>query len=214
MKAKLNPLVDKYMIDGCMRCKYGATPQCKVHNWQEELETLRQIVLETDLKEEIKWGIPVYTINNKNIVSVSALKESANLSFFKGVLLKDEQQILTQQGKIQSGRIVKFTNTKEIERLKNTLAAYILEAIKIEEDGKKVEFNKNPEPIPAELAQIFEEDLTFKNAFYQLTPGRQRGYIIYFSESKKPETRINRIEKYKQQIFEGLGLHDKYKSKK
>ncbi|GGE89986.1 Uncharacterized conserved protein YdeI, YjbR/CyaY-like superfamily, DUF1801 family [Chishuiella changwenlii] len=214
MKLELNPLVDKYMIDGCMRCKYGATLECKVNTWRKELETLRQIVLESGLKEEIKWGIPVYTLHNKNIVSISAFKESANLSFFKGVLLKDEEKILTQQGNIQSGRIIKFTNVKEIEKLKDILSSYISEAITIEEKGKKVEMNKNPEPIPEELTAFFEKDPTFKKAFFNLTLGRQRGYIIYFSQSKNPQTRINRIEKYKQQIFEGIGFHDNYKSKK
>jgi len=214
MKLELNPLVDKYMIDGCMRCKYGATLQCKINNWREELETLRQIVLESGLKEEIKWGIPVYTIHNKNIISISAFKESANLSFFKGVLLKDEEKILTQQGNIQSGRIVKFTDIKQIEELKHTLSSYISEAITIEEKGQKVEMNKKPEPTPDELIAFFEKDPTFKKAFFNLTPGRQRGYIIYFSQSKNTQTRINRIEKYKQQIFDGIGLHDNYKSKK
>ncbi|MBL7858839.1 MAG: DUF1801 domain-containing protein [Cyclobacteriaceae bacterium] len=212
MKIELNPQVDTYLMDGCMRCKYGATPQCKVNTWRKELEALRQIVLETGLKEEIKWGAPVYTLNGKNIVSVGALKESANLGFFKGVLLTDKQKILQQQGTIQSGRIVKFTDADKIKKLKSVLKSYILEAIAIEESGKKVELKKNPEPIPAELTQVFENDPAFKKAFYALTPGRQRGYIIHFSQPKPPQTRIGRIEKYKAQIFTGVGLHDKYSS--
>lgn len=210
MKIELNPQIDKYLIDGCMRCKYGATPQCKVNNWREELETLRQIVLETGLKEELKWGAPVYTHNGKNIISVGALKASANIGFFKGVLLADEHKILQQQGNLQSDRIIKFTEVNEIEKLKNVLKSYILEAIAIEESGKKVEFKKNPEPIPEELAQAFEQDPAFKQAFCNLTLGRQRGYIIHFSQPKKSETRVGRIEKYKNQIFDGIGLNDKY----
>lgn len=198
------------MIDGCMRCKYGATPQCKVNNWRGELEMLRQIVLETGLKEEIKWGVPVYTHNGKNIVTVAALKESANIGFFKGVLLTDSEKILEQQGSLQSDRLVKFTKADDIEKLTNVLRAYVLEAIEIEESGKKVAFKKNPEPIPAELLQAFEEDPVFEKSFYALTPGRQRGYIIHFSQPKQASTRIARIEKYKQQIFDGVGFHDKY----
>jgi len=133
----MNPQVDKYLIDGCMRCKYGGTPQCKVHNWREELEMLRQIVLETGLTEEIKWGAPVYTHKGKNIVSVGALKESANIGFFKGVLLTDKHKILQQQGNLQSDRIIKFTNVKDIEKVKDVLKEYVLEAIEIEESGKK-----------------------------------------------------------------------------
>lgn len=210
MKFELNPLVDKYLHDGCMRCKYGGTPQCKVHNWREALEMLRQIVLETGLTEEIKWGAPVYTHRGKNIVSVGALKESANIGFFKGVLLTDQHEILQQQGNLQSDRIIKFTNTKAIDKASAVLRAYILEAIEIEESGKKVEFKKNPEPMPDELLEALEQDPAFKQAFYALTPGRQRGYIIHFSQPKQSQTRIRRIEQYKAQIFNGVGLNDKY----
>ena len=192
-----------------MRCKYGGTPQCKVLNWVDELEQLRQIVLDTGLTEEIKWGVPVYTKNGKNIVTVNALKESANIGFFKGVLLTDKHKILQQQGNLQSDRIVKFTNVKDIDNVKDVLRAYVLEAIEIEESGKKVEFKKNPEPIPDELLEAFEQDLEFKQAFYKLTTGRQRGYIIHFSQPKQSQTRIGRIEKYKEQIFSGIGLNDK-----
>lgn len=197
-----------------MRCKYGATPQCKVNSWKEELETLRQIVLETGLTEEVKWGVPVYTYNGKNVVTVAALKDAATIGFFKGVLLKDESKILTQQGNLQSDRIVKFTNVKEINKLADVLDGYIKEAIELEKDGKKFEFEKNPEPVPEELLQVFEEDPKYKKAFYALTPGRQRGYIIHFSQPKQSATRIARIEKYRQQILDGIGFHDNYKSRK
>lgn len=193
-----------------MRCKYGGTPQCKVLNWVEELLLLRKIVLETGLTEEIKWGVPVYTKNGKNIVTVNALKQSANIGFYKGVLLSDQKKILQQQGNLQSDRILKFNNVSEIKKIKNTIIAYIKEAILIEESGKKVEFKKNPEPIPEELLQAFEKDSVFKKAFYALTPGRQRGYIIHFSQPKQTQTRVSRIEKYKEQIFNGIGLHDTY----
>lgn len=210
MDTQLNPLVDKYLTDGCMRCKYGGTPQCKVLNWVEELETLREIVLETGLKEEIKWGVPVYTLNGKNIVTVNALKESANIGFYKGAIMSDRHQILSQQGNIQSARIVRFTNPEEIRNLKDVLKSYVLEAIAIEESGKKVETVKNPEPVPEELLQAFEDNPAFEKAFYALTPGRQRGYVIYFSQPKQSQTRSGRIEKYKEQIFKGIGLNDKY----
>ncbi|MCF8364925.1 MAG: YdeI/OmpD-associated family protein [Bacteroidales bacterium] len=205
---KINPQVDKYLIDGCMRCKYGGTPQCKVLNWVEELELLRQIVLETGLTEEIKWSVPVYTHKGKNVVTVNALKESANIGFFKGVLLSDKQKILQKQGNIQSARIIKFTNVNDIEKIKDVLRSYVLEAIAIEESGKKLEFRKNPEPVPDELLKAFEQDPAFKEAFYTLTHGRQRGYIIHFSQPKQPQTRFGRIEKCKEQIYKGIGLND------
>jgi uncharacterized protein YdeI (YjbR/CyaY-like superfamily) len=195
-----------------MRCKYGGTPYCKVLNWVEELMVLRQLVLETGLKEEIKWGVPVYTHNGKNIVTVNALKESANIGFYKGVLLADPHNILQQQGNIQSGRIVKFTNTSEILKNEDVLKSYIREAIELEEKGIKVEFKKESEPVPEELEQAFEDDPLFKKAFYALTPGRQRGYCIYFAQSSRPATRQSRIEKCKNQIFNGIGLNDKYRN--
>lgn len=211
MKFEINPLVNKYLVDGCMRCKFGGTPKCKVLSWVEELETLRQIALESGLTEEIKWGVPVYTKNNKNIITINALKESANIGFFKGAILQDDQKILMQQGNIQSARIIKFTNTKEINKLKKVLKSYITEAIAIEESGKKVPVKKNPEPIPEELLKAFKADAAFKKAFDALTPGRQRGYIIYFSQPKQEQTRMSRIEKYKNKILKGIGFHDEYK---
>jgi uncharacterized protein YdeI (YjbR/CyaY-like superfamily) len=206
----MNTSVDNYLINGCMRCKYGATPQCKVHQWINEIELLRAIVLQCNLKEEIKWGVPVYTLNDKNIITVNALKDSANIVFFKGVLLKDEHKILQQQGNIQLSRIVKFTSINEIIALQDVLLEYIHEAIEIEKSGKKLETPKPTMEIPDELTQVFEEEPEFKNAFYKLTPGRQRSYIIHFSQAKQSETRLARIHKNKDLIFKGIGFNDKY----
>jgi uncharacterized protein YdeI (YjbR/CyaY-like superfamily) len=206
----MNKTIENYLINGCMRCKYGATPQCKVIKWSAELDLLRGIVLQTPLKEEIKWGSPVYTLNDKNIVSVNVLKDSANIVFFKGVLLKDEHKILQQQGNIQLGRIVKFTNTKDIITLENVLLEYIHEAIEIEKSGNKIEIPKQILEIPDELNQVFDEDTEFKTAFYKLTPGRQRSYIIHFSQAKQSATRLARIHKTKDLIFKGIGFNEKY----
>lgn len=207
----MNPGVDQYLIDGCMRCKFGGTAQCKVHDWKEELVMLRHIVLECGLTEEVKWGVPCYTTENKNVVIVSAFKDYSALSFFKGALLKDPHKILIKQGKnSQSARIIKFTNTKQIDEQQEKLKAYILEAADNERKGLKVEFSKSPEPVPEELNQEFDDNPELKKAFYELTPGRQRGYIIYFSQPKQSQTRFNRIEKNKKKILMGEGLHDKY----
>ncbi len=209
----MNPEVDKYLLDGCMRCKYGGTPDCKVNNWRNELILLREIVLECGLKEEIKWGVPCYTENNKNIVVVSAFKEYSCLSFFKGVLLKDVHQILDKHGiSSQSTRLIKFTSPDQILEKKEQLREYILEAIEIERTGKKVEFAKNPEPIPDELLEKFEEFPALKTAFEALTLGRQRGYIIHFSQPKQSISRMGRIERCIPKILNGEGFHDKYKS--
>lgn len=209
----MNPNVDRYLIDGCMRCKLGATPACKVNTWRTELETLRHIVLQTGLTEEVKWGVPCYTYETKNIVMVSAFKEFACLSFFKGALIDDPHALMQKAGESsQSARLVKFTSTQQILEKEEILKDYIAKAIAIEKEGRKVVFAKNPEPLPDELTEVFGKDVALKNAFYALTPGRQRGYIIYISQPKQSQSRYNRIEKCRSKIENGEGLNDKYSS--
>ncbi|MBP7184682.1 MAG: DUF1801 domain-containing protein [Saprospiraceae bacterium] len=208
----MNSEVDLYLQDGCGRCKLYKTPQCKVHNWQNELKALRRIVLDCDLTEELKWRVPVYTFNNKNILILSAFKEFCSLSFIKGALMKDNNNLLHKQGESsQSARIMKFTNTEDILAIETVIKSYILEALAIEKEGLKVEYKKNLEPVPVELENEFEKDAKFKDAFYKLTQGKQRGYIIYFSQPKQSSTKITRIENSKQHIFNGIGINDKYK---
>ena len=160
----------------------GGTPDCKVHRWPEELAKLRKIVLDCGLTEELKWGIPCYTYNKSNVATVSAFNEYCSISFFKGALLKDAHRILEKPGKnTQAARLVRFTNVQEIDKLETVLKDYIFEAIEVEKTGLKVDFKKNPEPIPEELQDKFDEIPALKNAFDALTPGRQRAYILYFS---------------------------------
>ncbi|MEZ4987359.1 MAG: YdeI/OmpD-associated family protein [Saprospiraceae bacterium] len=206
--------MDKYLVDGCMRCAYGGTPRCKVNTWREPLEALRQIALESGLTEEIKWGVPVYTHHGKNVVMVSAFKDYCFLSFFKGVLLADKQGILVQRGNAQSDRMFPVTHSTDIAAHSPILQAYIAEAIAIEESGEKVVFQRNPEPVPPELEAKFVETPAFKKAFYALTPGKQRGYIIHFSQPKQASTRTARIEKNVDKIMRGEGFHDDYRKNK
>jgi uncharacterized protein YdeI (YjbR/CyaY-like superfamily) len=207
----MNSKVDKYLLDGCMRCKLGGTPKCKVHNWRAELEALRQLVLECNLDEEVKWGVPCYTFENKNIVMISALKEYCCLSFLKGVLIEDHLNLLTKPGEnSQVARYIKFTSVQQILDQWELLKSYIQQAIAIEKTGQKVALKKNPEPIPDELQERFLEDPSLEKAFWALTPGRQRGYIIYFTQPKQAASRFNRIDKCKPKIINGEGLHDKY----
>jgi uncharacterized protein YdeI (YjbR/CyaY-like superfamily) len=212
---KMTKDVELYFTDGCGRCSLGGTPQCKVRNWQEELTALRMVLRECELTEEVKWGVPCYTSQKKNIIILSAFKEYCSLSFFKGALLKDPQNILQKQGEnSQLDRVIKFTTVKEIHILKPVIKAYIDEAIAVEQSGLKVETKKNPEPIPEELQELLDKNPEFKTAFETLTPGRQRGYILYFSQPKQSKTRVARIEKYTQQILDGVGMYDHYKSMK
>ncbi|MCB9263151.1 MAG: YdeI/OmpD-associated family protein [Flavobacteriales bacterium] len=209
----MNPEVDKFLIDGCGRCSLYQTPQCKVHRWPHELRLLRQIVLDTGLEEQIKWGFPCYTLNNANIVMISPFKEHCVLSFFKGVLLNDSEKILENPGEnSQSVKFARFTDVKRIEQLETTLKNYIFEAIEVERQGLKPDFKQKDElEYPEELVQKMEHDANFKNAFEALTPGRKRGYILHFTSSKQSKTRMARIEKYAPLILEGKGMHDHYK---
>ncbi|MEL0454866.1 YdeI/OmpD-associated family protein [Flavobacteriaceae bacterium SZ-1-7] len=207
--------VEEYLARGCGRCSLGGTPDCKVHTWINELELLRHMVLQCGLTEECKWGMPTYTFNGKNVLMISAFKNHCSISFFKGALLDDTKNILDKPGEnSQAVRLIKFTDSKQIKTLEGNIKAYIYESIEIEKAGLNVEFKKNPEPIPEELEQKFDEDPTLKSTFEALTPGRQRGYILYFSAPKQAKTRANRIENCIPKILNGEGLHDKYKARK
>lgn len=211
----MNLKIDNYLAEGCGRCPLGGTPDCKVHRWSDELRQLRMLVLDCGLTEELKWGVPCYTFQHNNIAIVSAFKEYCALSFFKGALLNDTNGILYKPGEhSQAARLIKFTSIHEIVEMEAALRAYVFEAVEVEKAGLKVEFKKDPEPIPDELQLRLEEDPILKTAFGALTPGRQRGYILYFSQPKQSKTRVARIEKCTPKILNGEGLNDKYHSMK
>ena len=211
----MNPKIDTYLREGCGRCPLGGTPDCKVHRWTNELETLRDLVLECGLTEELKWSVPCYTYQRKNVALVSAFKNFCALSFFKGSLLADTEGLLTSPGEhSQATRLMRFTSVQEIVAQKALVKAYVYEAIEVEKAGLKVEFKRQAETVPEELQQRLDEDLFFKTAFESLTPGRQRGYILHFSQPKQSKTRLARIEKYTPKILNGEGLHDAYKRRK
>jgi uncharacterized protein YdeI (YjbR/CyaY-like superfamily) len=205
----MNKQVDLFLIDGCGRCKYYQTPQCKVLKWTEEITILRSIILESGLTEEIKWGFPCYTLNGKNILMIAAFKDNCAISFFKGALLK-ENPILEKSGENSNTfRLIRFQGMEKINQEKETIQQIIHEAIEIEKSGKKLpKTDYSSIEIPEELENAFEEDHIFKAAFKSLTPGRQRGYILFFSQPKQSQTRTNRIEKFKNAILEGKGMND------
>lgn len=205
-----SPLVDLFFIDGCGRCKLYKTVACKVHTWKLELQALRQIALNSGLTEELKWKQPCYTINGKNIIIISAFKESCIIGFMKGVLMKDTERILEMPGEnSNSSKFIRFKNIDRIIELENTITEYIKEAIEIEQSGVKIISKKVEDyPMPEELNQEFKSDIAFKNAFYSLTPGRQKAYLIYYSSAKQSATKISRIQKTKEAIFNGKGMNE------
>lgn len=171
---------------------------------------LRRILLNCQLTEEVKWSVPCYTFQGSNVAIMSALNDYCAISFFKGALLQDEQGLLEKPGEnTQAARLIKFTDVQTILDLEPVLEAYIYEAIEVEKAGLSVEFKKNPEPIPAELQEKLDADPVLQTAFANLTPGRQRGYILYFSQPKQSKTRTARVEKYIPKILEGRGFHDR-----
>jgi uncharacterized protein YdeI (YjbR/CyaY-like superfamily) len=192
----MNPKVDFYFS--------------KAEKWQEELQKLRLIVLDCPLSEELKWGVPCYTLENSNIVLLHVFKEYCAILFIKGVLLNDPNGILIQQTEnVQAARQIRFSNVREIVALEPILKAYILEAIEVEKAGLKVPYKKATEfAMPEELINKLEEVPGLQDAFEALTPGRQRAYLLYFSAPKQSKTREARIEKYMPEILNGKGLND------
>ncbi len=182
----------------------------KATKWQEEYEELRMLVLDCGLTEELKWGCPCYTFQKTNIVLIHGFKEYSALLFMKGALLKDVKGILVQQTEnVQAARQIRFTSVKEIVKMKTIIKAYIKEAIEVEKAGLKVELKKTSEfKMPEEFQNVLDNMPELKTAFYNLTPGRQRGYLLHFSSSKQAKTREARIEKCVQQILKGKGLND------
>ena len=207
----MNPKVDVYFTAGCGRCPLMNTPECKVHNWDTELETLRMILLDCGLDEELKWSIPCYTFQKNNIILLSAFNEYCALSFFKGALLNDANGILIQQTEnTQATRQIRFTDVREIIEMESIIKAYIYEAVEVEKAGLKVEFKKTSEfKMPEEFQNKLAEIPALKAAFETLTPGRQRAYILYFSQPKQTKTRESRIERCMRQILIGKGLNDR-----
>lgn len=192
----MNPKVDTFLS--------------KARKWQEEMTLLREILLECDLNEDYKWMHPCYTYQDRNVVLIHGFKDYCALLFFKGVLLNDKHGVLIQQTEnVQDRRQIRFTSLEEVIRLRSVIKYYIKEAIIIEQSGLNVAFKKTSEfNMPAEFQNQLESNKNLKVAFDGLTPGRQRGYLLYFSSAKQPRTRESRIEKYIPKILNGKGLDD------
>ncbi len=182
----------------------------KAGKWQEEYEQLRMLVLECGLTEELKWGVPCYTFQNGNVVLIHGFKEYCAILFPKGALLKDTDGILIQQtDNVQAARQVRFTNVQEIIKLKPVLKTYIFQAVEVEKSGLKVEMKKTSEfAVSEEFQAKLDENPVLKKAFKALTPGRQRAYLLHFSQPKQAKTREARIEKCMEAILNGKGLND------
>jgi uncharacterized protein YdeI (YjbR/CyaY-like superfamily) len=195
-KSELNPKVDAFLS--------------RQDSWQQAFTSLRAIVLDSGLDEELKWGVPCYSLDGQNVVLMHGFKEYCALLFFKGALLQDPRQILVQQTKnVQAARQIRFTSAAQVEKMKSTLKAYIKEAIAAEKSGLKVEFKQTGDfAMPEEFLQQLEESPALQEAFNALTPGRQRAYLLHFASAKQSKTRSARVEKCMPHILAGKGLDD------
>ena len=178
--------------------------------WQAEFKRMRSIILACGLTEELKWGKPCYTLEGKNIVVMQGFKEYCALLFVKGPLLKDTEHLLIFPGQhMQSSSQLRFTSLQEIEKKEAIIKSYVAEATEVEKAGLKVPLKKTEDyPVPQEFQEVLDEMPDLQAAFEALTPGRQRGYLLYFAAPKQSKTRTARVEKYIQQIFDGKGLND------
>ena len=178
--------------------------------WQKEYEKLRKIILDCGLDEELKWGCPCYVFENRNIVLIHGFKEYCAVLFFKGALLNDPEGVLIQQTEnVQSARQIRFTSVREIVKMERILKTYIYEALEVERAGLQVKHKQTKDfKIPEEFQKKLDKMPALKKAFDELSPGRQRGYIFYFSQAKQSKTRAARVEKYLKRILSGKGLED------
>ena len=182
----------------------------KSTKWQEAYLELRELVLSFDFTEELKWGCPCYTFEKNNVVLIHGFKDYCALLFMKGAIMKDPKNILVQQTEnVQSARQVRFTNLDEIIKQQSVIKSYLKNAIEVEKSGEKVKLKKTVEyKMPEEFQTALNEMTDLKIAFEKLTPGRQKGYLLYFSSAKQSKTRNERVEKYIPQILDGKGLDD------
>ena len=192
----MNPKVDTFLLN--------------VKKWREELTVLRSIVMDSGLGEELKWGAPCYVHEQANVIIIQGFKDYFALLFFKGALMKDPEDLLRKPGEnTQSGRQIRLTSMDEMLGQEEVLRAYIQHAIEVEKAGEKVAVKKTEEyAVPLELEESFAENSELQHAFYGLTPGRQRAYLLHFAEAKQSATRKARIEKYTPRILNGKGILD------
>jgi uncharacterized protein YdeI (YjbR/CyaY-like superfamily) len=191
----MNPKVDAYLQ--------------KARTWQSESKKLRSILLEFPLREELKWGEPCYTFQEKNVILIGGFRDYTTLLFFKGALMPDPQGILVAPGRTQAGRQIRFTSLNQIVEMESVVRVYIAEAIEVEKSGRRVQLKAHEEyAVPEELQRKLDATPQLKSAFETLTPGRQRAYLFHISKPKQAKTREKRVEACIPRILDGKGLND------
>ena len=198
-----------YFVDGCGRCDHFATDLCKARKWSEPLQLLREILLDSGLNEEVKWGQPTYTLKGKNVAMLFAFKDTCGITFFKGMLLRDDGKLLVPAGaNSNAARVLKVISSAEVETTAHWIRNYLEEAISLEQRGAKVPKSDKQEQMPEALLKRLAEDHALNSAWNELTPGRQRGFILHITGAKQEQTQQNRIEKCIPKIFAGKGINE------
>lgn len=199
--------VDAYLTSGCGRCPRGGTQDCSVHRWTHELLVMRQVLLDSGLKEEIKWQSPCYTRNGKNLVMIGAFKDNCVMSFMNGVMMDDPHGLLVKPGEnSKEGRVVRIRAGADMKDLAPKLADLVREAIRVDEAGLVVDRSQDPEPeLPAEMVDAFTDDPELETAYYALTPGRRRSWMLHISSAKQSATRASRMQAAIPNIRRGKG---------
>lgn len=205
-----NTSVDSYLAEGCGRCDRFQTPECKVHRWTGPLVELREILHETALDEQMKWGQPTYTLDGSNVVMLISTADYCGLSFLQGAALDDGDGLLQKPGpNSRYARLLKFTTLDEVQQARAQIRQFIDAAIEFERSDQVFEPDDDPEPMPAELAERLSSEDDLRVAFEKLTPGRQRSHILYISGAKQATTRERRVQRCVPKIAAGKGYNER-----
>ncbi len=198
--------IEDYFSLGCGRCERFATADCSTRKWISGLLALRQICIDLKLVETVKWAHPCYMHRDRNIAIIGALRSDFRLSFFNAALMKDAEGVLERQGpNTRHPDMIRFTDSAQVAAMERTIRSYLQEAMSYAEAGIKPPKDASEIELPYELAEALDSDPELAEAFYSLTPGRQKSYVINLNSAKKPETRISRIVAFRDRILAGKG---------
>lgn len=201
--------IEEYFLNGCGRCERFATSDCSTKQWHSGLTELRKLCNSLGLVETVKWGHPCYMHSDRNIAIIGAFRTNFRLSFFNAALLKDPNKVLEKQGpNTQHPDMMRFTGNSEVKEKSEIIRAYLQEAMTYAEKGIKPPQVNNTLKLPEVLLDVLSADSELSEAFYKLTPGRQKSYVIHLNSAKKIETQLNRIQKFRSKIIEGKGANE------
>lgn len=202
--------IEEYFARGCGRCARFGTPDCSTRTWADGLAALRRLCLEAGLEERVKWGHPCYVYAGRNIVIIGAFRGDFRLSFFNAALMRDPDGVLERPGpNTQHADMIRFTTNGAVGRLAPVIGAYLAEAKGYAEAGIKPPSATQELELPEELIAALDADPVLAEAFHALTPGRRKSYVLNLAGAKKPETRIARIEKFRDRILAGKGATER-----